>query len=135
MPQQKLLFNNTYESGSYRIFIYKKKSDKEFTAVCLEFDLIIKGKTLKAAKECIMDVTTAWIRNVQENKLSETLLNRPADKKYWELYKGVLVSEQRAIEEEQHKIAAPSILEVSKLLLPSFNLFADQYKGGNFNFA
>ena len=44
---------------------------------------------MEKAEECINDVTGTYFKNVVENKLSEELLNRPAEKKYWEIYKHI----------------------------------------------
>ena len=86
---KKLLFNNTYESGSTTVFIYGKGKDNKYTGVCLEFGLVIEATSMEKAEECINDVTETYFKNVVENKLSEELLNRPAEKKYWEIYKHI----------------------------------------------
>lgn len=85
--QKKLLFNNTYKSGSTTVFIYGK--DNKYTGVCLEFGLVVEATSMKKAEECIKDVVETYYKNVLENKLSEELLNRPAEKKYWEIYEHI----------------------------------------------
>lgn len=129
--KNKLLFNNTYESGRFRILIYKKNTDNEVTAVCLEFGLIIKAKTKEKAQECIKDVADTYLKNVIENKLSEELLNRSAPKKYWTIFEKLLEAEKKSIKlqlkEESRNSSTPSI--------PPFNLMNEGYQDGRFNFA
>lgn len=85
--KNKLLFNNTYNSGSATVFIYEK--GKKYVGVCLEFGLVIKAASMERAEECIKDIAETYFKNIVENKLSEELLNRPAEKKYWEIYKHI----------------------------------------------
>jgi len=87
IKMKKLLFNNTYKSGSTTVFIFGK--DNKYIGVCLEFGLVIEAMSMEKAEKCINDVTETYFKNVIENKLSEELLNRPVGKKYWEIYKHI----------------------------------------------
>ena len=117
-----LIFNNTYKSGRARVFIYEDKG--KYIAVCLEFGLIIAAKTLEKARECIKDVTESYLSNVLENKLSEKLLNRPAPKKYWKIYEGIIQKEQ-----ELTRLQAQKSTSIN---LPIFLLFNQNYRNGAF---
>ncbi len=85
MKSNKLLFNNTYTSGTVTFLILQERD--KFIGICMEFDLEVEGKTAKEAKEKLDDLTHAWLENVVENKLSEELLNKSAPKPYWDILK------------------------------------------------
>lgn len=85
--KNKLVFNNTYQSGAVTYLIFKEKD--KFVGVCLEFDLEIEADTPKEAQERIQDLAQAWLLNIREHKLSEELLNKPAPKKYWKIFEDV----------------------------------------------
>lgn len=93
--KNKLLFNNTYNSGSVTMIVFKNNS--KFTGVCLEFDLAVEGDTLQETKEELFDYARLWHKNAVENKLPEIVLNRPAEEKYWEIYKIILKEEEKKI--------------------------------------
>ena len=76
---------------------------KEYVGICLEFDLEVSAKTSEEAKERIQEYMKAWHENIVENKLPETLLNRPAPKKYWDILQKItkdLEAQRKAQEEE-----------------------------------
>lgn len=98
--KKKLLFNNTYNSGSINLLILEEKKDK-YIGVCLEFDLEIEAKTLEKAKEQIVDYTHLWLRNAIKHKLPEEVLNRPAPKKYWKIYKDLVEQDLKKLEAEK----------------------------------
>jgi hypothetical protein len=75
---------NTKKSGMARAIIFK--SGKVFKAVCLDFDLIEEAKTMTDAENLIKEAVVGYIKNVCKNNLSDELLNRPAKKKYWDIY-------------------------------------------------
>lgn len=96
---KKLLFNNTYKKGSVTYLILGRKN--QYTGICLEFDLEVKAKTLKKAKEKIEDYSHVWLENAIKHKLSEEVLNRPAPKKYWKIYEDLLKNDLKKIEVEK----------------------------------
>jgi hypothetical protein len=93
--KNKLLFNNTYKSGSVTYIVFK--DGNKYTGVCLEFDLVVQGDTLNETKEILQDYSQLWHKNAVKNKLPETVLNRPAPPKYWEIYKLILNEEEKKI--------------------------------------
>ena len=99
----KLRFNNTYNSGMVTFLIIKEKS--KFIGVCLEFDLIVQADNAKETLEQILDYAMLWRRNAIKNKLPEELLNRPAPKKYWEIYKKLVEQDLRKLEAEKQASA------------------------------
>ena len=92
MTKKKLVFNNTYKFGRLSFIVFKE--GEEYTAACLEFDLLAKADTKLQAIEEINDAAEAWLMNVIENKLPEELLNRPAPKRYWNIRKKILKDTQ-----------------------------------------
>ncbi len=104
--KNKLLFSNTYKSGAITYLIFKEK--EKFIGVCLEFDLEVDANTLEEAKERITDYSHTWLENVANNKLSEELLNRPAPKKYWDIYKQAVKNAQQRLE-AQNKASAITV--------------------------
>lgn len=75
---------NTKQSGIVRTLILRM--DKKYKAVCLDFDIIEEAKTKKEVEGQIKEAIVGYIANVQKNNLSDDLLNRHADKKYWDIY-------------------------------------------------
>ncbi|MFH1412767.1 MAG: hypothetical protein ABIG10_01940 [bacterium] len=57
-----------------------------YKAVCLDFDIIEEADTREEAEKEIRDAVEGYIINVCKNNLDDKLLNRHADKKYWEMY-------------------------------------------------
>lgn len=96
---KKLRFNNTYNSGSVTFLLLKEKN--KYLGVCLEFDLVIQADTIQEAKEEIEDYVKLWHKNTVKNKLPEELLNKPAPKKYWEIYEKLVKQDLKKIEAEK----------------------------------
>ena len=89
----KLRFNNTYKKGHLTYIAFPNNG--KYLGVCLEFDLSVEGDTLEEAKDKIQDYARLWHKNVVKNRLSEELLNKPADKKFWNIYNKILEAEKQ----------------------------------------
>ena len=76
--------NNTRNNGRARIFIYK--DNDKFVGVCLEFDLVVCGKTQLITCQLLLEMVKGYVQNAWENNLPDSVLNRPAPKKYWNVY-------------------------------------------------
>ncbi len=118
-----LIFNNTFEKGRVTYLILKERDN--YVGVCLEFDLVVSEKTFEEAKESIVDYARLWLKNAAKNHLSEELLNRPAEKKYWEAYKEILTAEEKKTQAElgaktQPKVA-PNHSSTGSFQLPYIN--------------
>lgn len=85
MKSKQLRFNNTYESGSLTFLFLRSKENKNFLAICLEFDLETEAATFIEAQEKIEEYAKLWLENVKENKLPEELLNKSAPEEYWKI--------------------------------------------------
>lgn len=103
----KLLFNNTYKSGFVTFLIIPEK--RKYKGVCLEFDLTVEANSIKEAKEQLEDYAKLWHRNAVVNKLPEEVLNRPADKKYWKIYKDLVEQDLKRIEAERKGVVKDDI--------------------------
>ena len=75
---------NSYKKGSITLFIYPESN--KFVGVCLELDIVEEGNDLEWVKNSLLDATRTHVEIVVKNKLSETLLNRPAPKEYWDKF-------------------------------------------------
>ena len=118
-----LLFNNTKEKGFMTRIVFKE--NEYFVGVCLEFDLEIEGKSLEETEEKLSDYSRAWLYNVQKNNLSDELLNRPAPKKYWEVYLRIVKAQKELAERKiKQSKTNPSILQVKPFstVMQSYNI-------------
>lgn len=52
----------------------------------MDFDIIEEAKTKEEVEKQINEAIVGYIINIQRNNLSDDLLNRHADKKYWDIY-------------------------------------------------
>ncbi|MCK9446240.1 type II toxin-antitoxin system HicB family antitoxin [bacterium] len=75
---------NTKNSGIARTIIFPYK--KGFLAVCLDFDIIEEGETREILEGSIREAVVGYIECVRKCNLSDKLLNRHADKRYWKIY-------------------------------------------------
>ena len=94
-------FMNTKKGGVARSMIFKY--GKTYRAVCLDFDLVYDCESFKEAERIIKESVISYIKNVHKNNLDDSLLNRHADKKYWDMYDSYL----RLIT-DQHKSYKPA---------------------------
>jgi len=78
---------NTKEAGQFRFIIYKRPGDKYFTGVCLDLDIVEKGKDPVFLRKSLEEATQGYLEAVKKNDLPDYLLNRPSPKKYWKILK------------------------------------------------
>lgn len=112
--KKELIFNNTYKKGAVNYLVFQEEN--KFVGVCLEFDLEVSANTPQEARERIEDYSKAWLENVIKNKLPEELLNKPADKKYWNIYKEAVRDAERRLKAQRYS----SSVTVTNPLLFSF---------------
>ena len=75
---------NTKRNGIVRTIIFK--SGKLYKAVCLDFDIIEEAKTRDEVEVQIREAIAGYLENVCKNNLNDKLLNRRAEKKYWDMF-------------------------------------------------
>jgi len=80
---------NTKQYGLARVFIFP--SAGKFTAVCLDLDLVEEADTKSEALAQIKEAVSGYLANAAKNNLDNDVLNRPAPKKYWDLYQKYLM--------------------------------------------
>jgi len=75
---------NTKQNGIVRILTLR--IGKKYKAICLDFDIIEEAQSKKEVERQINEAIAGYVINIQKNDLSDDLLNRHADKKYWDIY-------------------------------------------------
>lgn len=75
---------NTYKQGKLQYLFYKQ--GKKYVGVCLDLNIYEEGSNFEDVLNTVTKMSRDHIEYVIKNKLSEELLNRPAPKKYWEVY-------------------------------------------------
>jgi len=78
------MIKNTYRSGKLQYLFYKH--GKKHVGVCLNLNIYEEGNSFEKVKEILTNISKDHVEYVIKNKLSENLLNRPAPKKYWDIY-------------------------------------------------
>ena len=78
---------NTKAGGEVNFIIYKDSKANEYTAVCLDFDIIETGDDPDELRLSIEEAARMHITTIIEQGLSDKLLNRPAPVKYWNIAK------------------------------------------------
>lgn len=101
---------NRKRKGVARTIIFK--SGKKYKAVCLDFDIIEEAYTRDEVEKQIKEAIVGYIENICKNKLSDKLLNRYAEKKYWGMYHRLL----KQIEGQEMLRAASN--DISMFTLP-----------------
>ena len=76
--------NNTKRRGTARTIIFP--SGKNYKAVCLDFDIIEEANTREEVEKQIKEAVVGYIKNICINNLDDKLLNRHAEKRYWDIY-------------------------------------------------
>ncbi|MCU0653147.1 MAG: hypothetical protein MUD10_02710 [Candidatus Pacebacteria bacterium] len=103
---------NTKQCGIARILTFP--SDTGYTSVCLDFDLIEEAKTRDAALEQMKESVEGYLQCVLKNNLSDNLLNRHADKEYWDMYNQYL----KLISERGNNSASEPVKNASLYSMP-----------------
>lgn len=78
------MYRNTYKKGRVTFFIFPQND--HLIGVCLELNIVVEGYSLRIVREELSDAVKTYVETIIENKLSETLLNRPAPQEYWQRF-------------------------------------------------
>jgi len=62
----------------------------KYIAVCLDLDIVEEAGTKENVLAKIAEAVVGYIENAIKNDLDDKVLNRPAPKKYWDLYEKYL---------------------------------------------
>jgi len=79
------VMNNTKHHGFAQIFFYPKGDG--YVGVCLELDIVDDSKSFPELRERMVRNVTSYVSHVIGNGLDRSLLNRPAPKEYWEMFR------------------------------------------------
>lgn len=91
-----------------RLMAYKHKN--HFRAVCLDLDLYAEGRTLAEAMKRLDSAVLGYIESIEkDHKGDEKLLDRPAPKKYWQIYE--LLKELTEIKKRKKKEEVRKVYE------------------------
>lgn len=71
---------NTKESGVFHFMIFKNRED--FTAVCLDLDLVEYGKNFKSLQNSIQEAAISYLKAVKIKNLPDSYLNKPPKQEY-----------------------------------------------------
>ena len=89
---------NTKESGLIEYLVYKEGNS--YVGVCLSFDIVEEGNDPNKLMLSIQEAAELYLKVVRERNLSDELLNRHTEEKYWLLY-------FKAVEELQQPLVSP----------------------------
>jgi len=89
---------NTKESGVIEYLVYKEGNS--YVGVCLTFDIIEEGDDPNKLMLSIQEAAELHLKVVRDKNMSDELLNRHTEEKYWTIY-------FKAVEELQKPIASP----------------------------
>ena len=107
---------NTKAGGEVNFIIYKDSKANEYTAVCLDFDIIETGDDPDELRLSIEEAARMHITTIIEQGLSDKLLNRPAPVKYWNIAKKMAEHYEASLERDYHskQISAKSATTKTK---------------------
>jgi len=63
----------------------------KFLGICLEFNIIEEHDNPEELRQILMEMSVSHMKAVINNKLDEALLNREADKKYFDIWEKAVV--------------------------------------------
>ena len=109
---------NTKEKGTIKFLFYKKPGQK-YVGVCLTFNIVEEGTNFQKLRDSVMSAAVGHLMVVNKEKLGNKLLNRPAPKRYWDMYYNALRREaskrQSKVFSEGYKIPISSCLLQGKM--------------------
>jgi hypothetical protein len=99
----KNIVKNTKEKGRFQIFSYFDKKEKTYVAVCLEFNIVLTGNNPAALANEVMFMSLTHIESVKDLDFPVDLLNRPAPKKYWDIFEEIKKTKENTIIESPYQ--------------------------------
>ena len=79
---------NTKEKGTIEFFSYQE--DSKYVAVCLTFDIVEEGESLRDVQNAVVEAAKLHLETVVAHNLSDDLLNRTAPEEYLNKYNEAL---------------------------------------------
>ena len=93
--------NNSKHLGAATVFVYPSKD--RYIGVCLELDLVDEDSDKDVLAERMQKRIESYVDYIQTKNFDDSLLNRPAPKKYWNKFYAFL-----ALMKEEEKSHARS---------------------------
>jgi predicted RNase H-like HicB family nuclease len=87
--------HNTKESGVIEYLVYKEGDS--FVGVCLTFDIIEEGKDPDKLMLSIQEAAKLHLDVVRNKNMSDELLNRHTEEKYWKFYFEAMKDQKKPI--------------------------------------
>lgn len=75
---------NSKQHGAATVFVYPNK--EKYIGVCLELDLIDEDRNKEVLVDRMKQRIQSYVCYVHKKDHDDTLLNRPAPKKYWDKF-------------------------------------------------
>src|SRR3989344_408395 len=101
---------NTKEKGIIEYLVYREGNS--YIGVCLTFDILEEGDDPNKLMLSIQEAAELHLKVVREKKMSDELLNRHCEEKYWIIY-------FKAVEDLQKPVISPyQFLTVSPYQFP-----------------
>jgi predicted RNase H-like HicB family nuclease len=94
---------NTKTSGAVNFIIYKDTKGSDYTAVCLDFDIVEHGSDPNALRESIEEAAQLHIETIVDMNLNEKLLNRRAPEIYWNRARRAVAAYEESLEKNSLK--------------------------------
>lgn len=114
---------NTIKNGSITFLIFKKKSERRYTGVCLDFGIVIQDKDEYSLKCELEKAALGYLKSVAKGKMNESLLNNQAEDEYFNIYNKILASEQnRFIQKTNKSSFTDEFKEINWNLMPIRNI-------------
>lgn len=89
---------NTKERGITEYLVYKKGDS--YVGVCLTFDIVEEGDDPNKLMQSLQEAAQLHLKVVRDRDLSDELLNRHSEEKYWMIY-------FKAVAELQEPVVSP----------------------------
>ena len=105
---------NTLKKGSVTFLIIKERGARYYTGICLDFGIVIQDKDENLVKAGLEEATYGYLKAVAKEGLGAKLLNRQAEKKYFDIYNQILSAEQKKLSSKSKKFNESSLTDKYK---------------------
>lgn len=86
---------NTKKSGIIEYIVYKEGDS--YVGVCLTFDIVEEGSDPNKLVLSIQEAAKLHLKVVRDRNMTDELLNRYAEEKYWKIYFNALKKLQKPV--------------------------------------
>jgi hypothetical protein len=97
------------------------KQEKEFYAICINFNIAETGSTFSEAIDKVIELSKFHIETVIKEKLTPSLLDRTASKEYWDLWEKAQIDSLVKLGQQKGILKAKQTQEVECNFSKSMN--------------